>query len=54
MSDCFCYNASHYIMNINAYNLINTALNIKLKNNCDEYDCDDYLIMLETNMIFMY
>ena len=41
-------------MNINAYNLINTALNIKLKNNCDEYDCHDYLIMLETNIIFMY
>ena len=54
MSDCFCYNASHYFDNSNVYNLINTALNIKLKNNCDEYHCDDFTIMLETNMIFMY
>ena len=54
MSERFCYNVSHYIMDRNVYNLINTALNIKLKNNYDEYECNDYLITLETNMIFMY
>jgi hypothetical protein len=53
MTDCFCYNASHYFDNSNVYNLINTALNIQLKNNCDEYHCHDYSITLETNMIFL-
>jgi hypothetical protein len=53
MSGCFCYNASHYFDNSNVYNLINTALNIQLKNNFDEYHCDDYSITLETNMIFI-
>ena len=54
MAERFCYNASHYFNNSNVYNLINTALNIQLKNNCDEYECNDYLITLETNMIFLY
>jgi len=53
MSDYFCYNASHYFDNSNFYNLINKALNIKLKNNGDEYECNDYLITLETNTIFI-
>ena len=54
MAERFCYNASHYFNNSNVYNLINTALNIQLKNNCDEHECNDYLITLETNMIFLY
>jgi hypothetical protein len=54
MAERFCYNASHYFHNSNVYNLINTALNIQLKNNCDEHECNDYLITLETNMIFLY
>ena len=54
MAERFCYNASHYFNNSNVYNLINTALNIQLKNNCDQYECNDYLITLETNMIFLY
>ena len=54
MAQRFCYNASHYFHNSNVYNLINTALNIQLKNNCDEHECNDYLITLETNMIFIY
>ena len=54
MAERFCYNASHYFNNSNVYNLINEALNIQLKNNCDEYECNDYLITLETNMIYLY
>jgi hypothetical protein len=54
MAERFCYNASHYFHNSNVYSLINTALNIQLKNNCDEHECNDYLITLETNMIFLY
>jgi hypothetical protein len=54
MAERFCYNASHYFHISNVYNLINNALNIQLKNNCDEYECNDYLITLEINMIFIY
>ena len=38
----------------NAYNLINRAMNIDLKTNYDEYECEDYQISLDNDMVFVY
>ena len=49
----------HYIASIgfecgNAYKLINRAMNINLKTNYDEYECEDYQISLDSDMAFVY
>jgi len=38
----------------NAYKLINRAMNIDLKTNYDEYECEDYQISLDNDMVFVY
>ena len=38
----------------NAYKLINRAMNINLKTNYDEYECEDYQISLDSDMAFVY
>ena len=38
----------------NAYKLINRAMNIDLKTNYDEYECEDYQISLDNDMVFAY
>jgi hypothetical protein len=49
----------HYLATIgfecgNAYKLINRAMNINLKTNYDEYECEDYQISLDSDMAFVY
>lgn len=38
----------------NAYKLINRAMNIDLKTNYDEYECEVYQISLDNDMVFVY
>ena len=38
----------------NAFKLINRAMNINLKTNYDEYECEDYQINLDNDMAFVY
>ena len=49
----------HYVASVgfecgNAYKLINRAMNINLKTNYDEYECEDYQISLDSDMAFVY
>jgi hypothetical protein len=38
----------------NAYKLINRAMNINLKTNYDEYDCEDYQMSLDNDLALVY
>lgn len=38
----------------NAYKLINRAMNIKLENNTDEYNCEDFQMSLDNDIVCVY
>ena len=49
----------HYLATIgfecgNAYKLINRAMNINLKTNYSDYECEDYQISLDNDIAFVY